>query len=104
MRISRMLMPFASLAVAIALSFFAAPSPNFDYGEPVTAVSWQAPDLGLPVLYLVEHSAIVADASAIRTPADAHKAAYIRANNPLAAWRTAADVTFNHIDPHIAAG
>ncbi|UVC14721.1 hypothetical protein [Mesorhizobium onobrychidis] len=104
MRISRMLMPFACLATAIALSFFAAPSANFDYGERYSAVSWQAPDLSSVVVYIVDHVAIVADASAIRTPTDAHKAAYIRANNPLATWRTAADVTFNHIDPHIAAG
>ncbi|MER9217885.1 hypothetical protein NKI48_02970 [Mesorhizobium sp. M0644] len=105
MRISRMLMPFACLAVAAALMFFAAPSPNLDYGAGVTAASWQAPDLaGLPIFVLiVDKVAPVAERAAIRQPIDAHKAGFIRANRPLAPFRTAAD-TFRHIDPHIAAG
>ncbi|MES0207913.1 hypothetical protein NKJ93_02285 [Mesorhizobium sp. M0028] len=103
MRISRMLMPFACLAVAAALMFFAAPSPSLDYGAGVTVASWQAPDLASMPVFVFDEVAPTAKRADLRQPIDAHKAGFIRANRPLAPFRTAAD-TFSHIDPHIAAG
>lgn len=103
MRISRMLMPFACLAVAAALMFFTTPSPGVDYGAGYISASWHAPDLAsAAVVYVFDEVAPVAESAVIRTPFDAHKAVFRIANQPLTAWRTAVDTAFP-TDPHIDA-
>lgn len=57
------------------------------------SLDWLAP--------FVDQAIIPSERQPINRPHDAHAAAYLRANQPLAAWRTAADVTFAFVDQHL---
>lgn len=96
-------LPFACLAFAAALTFFAAPSPRLDFGIGLAAASYQVPDLALSAVD-VDHLVLMAEDVPVDKPGDAHLSAYTVANQPLAAWRIASDMAHRHIDPHIAIG
>lgn len=97
MRISRFfLMPFACLGLMAALMAFS-PVRAVDYGPMVSAYDNHDFDLTMPSVY-IERVAIFEEASGIGIPTDAHRADYTIANQPLAAWRMAADA-YSHIDP-----
>lgn len=102
MRYSRMFfsLPLAC-ALAAALAFFTPHSLRFDYGERISAASWQMTDFSVFDV-MAPADAIIAERSMLDKPADAHFAVYIRANQPMTAWRTAVD-SYSHIDPHIQA-
>lgn len=97
MRLSRMLaVPIACMALFAALAF-SSPMAGFEPGIAVAA-SYEAPDFMLATAD-IETAALVEEHAAIDAPADAHRAAYVESNQPLAAWRFAAD-SYSRIDPH----
>ena len=99
MRYSRMFfsLPLACMALAAALAFLTPHSLRVDYGEGLSAVSWQMPDFSVFDV-MAPADAIFAERTLLDKPVDAHAAVYIRAIQPLTMWRVAID-SYSHIDP-----
>lgn len=82
MRYSRMFfsLPLACLALAAALAFFTPHSLRVDYGEGLSAASWQMPDVSVFDV-MAPADAIIAERSLLGKPVDAHAALYVRADS-----------------------
>lgn len=94
---------FGSLAMLAAVVFISMPASALD--REVGFYSAGADPFEYPVIVSAKPDAIVVDEfQAIeRSRADAHRAVYIRQNQPTSTWRFAADA-YSRIDPHILVG
>lgn len=99
MRFSRfLLLPFVCMGLMAALTVFS-PMRAVYYGGPMASAYDNIEfDLTMPAA-LIDRVAIIEEAAGIGIPTDAHRAEYTIANQPLAAWRMAADAGYQHIDP-----
>lgn len=90
---------FGGLAMLAAAIFMYSPAVATERSSGLYAASY-LPDTS--ICYVAAAPVVIPGRIESPRRSDAHNAVYIRANQPLTAWRVAADQRYFLIDPHIS--